>query len=117
MKNSKYFHEFCYFGLFGFIYFPLHISDWNYVEEIKGYTVSSHGRAVLVDQRNYTYNMQRKKANRTYWICSYAHKKCKGRASTYENYIMKLGGTHNHEANPNVVDKMLNSEVDPLKRD
>ena len=117
MKNAKYFHEFCYFGLFGFIYFPLHISDLNYVEEIKGYTVSSHGRAVLVDQRNYTYNMQRKKANRTYWICSYAHKKCKGRASTYENYIMKLGGTHNHEANPNVVDKMLNSEIDPLKKD
>merc|ERR1712150_348712 len=37
--------------------------DWNYVEEIKGYTVSTHGRAVLVDQRNYTYNVQLKRAN------------------------------------------------------
>ena len=34
-----------------------------------------------------------------------------------ENYIMKLGGIHNHEANPNVVNKMLNSNVDPLKKD
>ena len=102
---------------FVFIHFPLNISDLNYVEEVKGYALNTHGRAVLVDQRNYTYNYERKKANRTFWICSYAHKKCKGRASTYENYIMKLGGTHNHEANPNVVDKMLTSEIDPLKKD
>ena len=106
-----------YFGLFVFIHFPLNISDLNYVEEVKGYTVSTKGRAVLVDQRNYTYNYERKKGNRTYWQCSYAHKKCKCRASTYENYIMKLGGIHNHEANPNVVDKMLNSEIDPLNKD
>ena len=30
---------------------------------------------------------------------------------------MKLGGTHNHEPNPNVVNKMLNSEMDPLNND
>ena len=28
---------------------------------------------------------------------------------------MKLGGIHNHEANPNVVNKMLNSKIDQLK--
>ena len=75
------------------------------------------GRAVLVDQRNYTYNYSKKKAIRIYWNCSQNHNKCKGRASTFGNYIMKLGGIHNHEANPNVVDKMLNSEIDPLKKD
>ena len=96
-------------------FFLLHISDLNYVEEIKGYTVSSQGRAVLVDQRNYTYNPQKKTAKRTFWHCTQRHKKCKGRASTYENYIMKLGGIHNHEANPNVVNKMLNSKIDQLK--
>ena len=30
---------------------------------------------------------------------------------------MKLGGTHNHEPNPNVVNKMLSSQFDPLKKD
>jgi len=105
------------FGLFDFIqYFPLHFSDLNYVEEIKGYTVSTQGRAVLVDQRNYTYNKSSKQGNRIFWCCSQKKaKKCKGRASTYGNYIMKLGGTHNHEPNPNVVDKMLNTKIDPLQ--
>ena len=100
-----------------FIHFSLHISDLNYVEEIKGYTISTHGRAVLVDQRNYTYNVNRKKANRTFWVCAYRHKKCMARASTCGNYIMKLSAEHNHEPNPNVVDKILNSEIDPLKKD
>ena len=100
-----------------YIHFLLHISDLNYVEEIKGYTVSNHGRAQLVDQRNYTYNVHGKKANRIFWRCSKKHKKCKGRASTFENYIMKLSGIHNHEPNPNVVNKMVNYNVDPLKKD
>ena len=105
------------FGPFDFIHFPLHVSDLNYVEEIKGYTVSNHGRAVLVDQRNYTYSVNKKKANRTFWVCSYSyrHKKCKARASTCGNYIMKLSGTHNHE--PNNIDKILKSQNDPLKKD
>ena len=110
-------HLIVYFGQLIFIYFPLHISDLNYVEEVKGYTVSQFGRALLVDQRNYTYSFERKRANRTFWACTNSWKKCKGRATTYENYIMSLGGIHNHEANPNVVNKMLNSEVDPLNKD
>merc|ERR1712223_496341 len=65
--------------------------DLNYVEEVKGYAVSKNGRALLVDQRNYTYWVERKKGNRMFWRCSsYKRYKCKGRASTYENYIMKL---------------------------
>ena len=105
-----------YFGLFGFIHFLLNISDLNYVEEVKGYTVSIKGKAVLVDQRNYTYKIERKKANRHFWMCSEAHNKCKARASTYENYIMRLSGIHNHEANPNVEQNMITSEIDPLKK-
>ena len=87
------------------------------MEEIKGYTLNNKGRAILVDQRNYTYNYSRKKANRTFWNCSQNHNKCKGRASTYGNYIMKLGGTHNHEPNPNVVNKILSSEMGSLNND
>ena len=88
----------------------IQISDLNYVEEVKGYTVSTKGHAVLVDQRNYTYNLQRKKANRIYWNCSKKLQKCKGRASTYGNYIMKLSGIHNHE--PNHVGGILETKFD-----
>ena len=88
----------------------LHISDLNYVEEVKGYAVSKNGRALLVDQRNYTYWVERKKGNRMFWRCSsYKRYKCKGRASTYENYIMKLGATHNHE--PDMTEKILEKNV------
>ena len=87
----------------------------NYVEEVKGYTVSTHGHAMLVDQRNYIYNKDRKKGNRIFWTCTQKRKKCKGRASTYENYIMKLGGVHNHE--PLNVEKMMKCDNDPLKKD
>ena len=109
--------------LFDFILFPLHISDLNYVEEIKGYTISQRNRAVMVDQRNYTYQKNNKKGNRIFWVCSEKGHKglkkgCMARASTSGNYIMKLGGTHNHEVNPNVVDSMLlNSENDPLRKE
>ena len=103
-----------YFGLFVFIYFPLHISDLNYVEEIKGFTVSQYGGAVLVDQRNFTYIKNNTKANRIFWLCpNYRHpqkdhSKCKARATTCGKYIMKLSGTHNHE--PKIIDKMLKKD-------
>ena len=111
------------FCLFDFILFPLHISDLNYVEEIKGYTISQRNRAVMVDQRNYTYQKNNKKGNRIFWVCSEKGHKglkkgCMARASTFGNYIMKLSGIHNHEVNPNVVDSMLlNSETDPLRKE
>ena len=81
--------------------FFLHLfSEFNYVEEIKGYTVSNQGRAVLVDQRNFTYLRVNNYGKRINWMCrKYGKwsKLCKARASTYENYIMNLTGVHNHD--------------------
>ena len=81
--------------------FSLHLfSEFNYVEEIKGYTASNQGRAVLVDQRNFTYLRVNNYGKRINWMCrKYGKwsKLCKARASTYENYIMNLTGVHNHD--------------------
>ena len=55
------------------------------------------GRAMLVDQRNYTYLLQKKAAKRIFWKCRKYRKMCKARASTCENYIMMLSGVHNHD--------------------
>ena len=90
--------------------FSLHISDLNYVEEVKGYAVSKYGTAILVDQRDFTYSVDRKKGNRIFWRCSFYKRKCKARASTYKNYIMNLGGIHNHEAS--MIEKMQKCEKD-----
>ena len=98
---------------FVFIYFFLRFSDLNYVEEVKGYSISQLGTAQLVDQRNYIYTRNRKKGNRIFWCCTRKRNKCKGTASTYENYIMNLGGFHNHE--PPNIEKMM--KCDPLKKD
>ena len=88
--------------------FFLHISEFNYVEDVKGYTVSNHGRAVLVDQRNFTYLTSNKYGKRTFWKCRKFRKKCKARASTYENYIMSLNGVHNHD--PDDLPEILKTE-------
>ena len=92
--------------------FFLHlISEFNYVEEIKGYTVSNQGRAVLVDQRNFTYLRVNNYGKRINWMCrKYGKwsKLCKARASTYENYIMNLTGIHNHD--PDDLPLIMKSE-------
>ena len=86
----------------------LHISEFNYLEDVKGYTVSNHGRAVLVDQRNFTYLTSNKYGKRTFWKCRKFRKKCKARASTVENYIMSLTGVHNHD--PDDLPEILKTE-------
>ena len=80
-------------------FFFFHISEFNYVEEIKGYAVSNHGRAMLVDQRNYTYILHNKSGvkKNLYWKCRKYRKMCKAKALTHENYILKLNGEHNHD--------------------
>ena len=83
-----------------FTIFFLHISEFNYVEEVKGYTVSTKGHAFLVDQRNFTYMVHKKAGKRIFWRCHKYKKRdimCKARASTCQNYIMHLSGVHNHE--------------------
>ena len=93
------------------IFFLYLISEFNYVEEIKGYTVSNQGRAVLVDQRNFTYLRVNNYGKRINWRCrKYGKwsKLCKARASTYENYIMNLTGIHNHD--PDDLPLIMKSE-------
>ena len=76
------------------------------MEEIKGYTVSNMGRAMMVDQRNYTYLHHKKAGKRLFWKCRKYKKMCKARASTCENYIMMLSGVHNHDPEvPEIVKK------------
>ena len=58
------------------------------------------GRAILVDQRNFTYLLKHSERSRRFWTCRKYRKKdinCKARASTCENYIMSLNGVHNHD--------------------
>ena len=102
---------FCEIDIFNIFF--LHLSELNYVEEVKGYTVSNHGRAVLVDQRNFTYLTQSREGSRIYWKCRKHRKRnimCKARASTCQNYIMNLSGIHNHD--PDDVPEMLKTETD-----
>ena len=68
------------------------------------------GRAILVDQRNFTYLRTKKDGYRTFWKCRKYRKPafCKARASTRENYIMNLSGVHNHH--PDGVPEMMKTE-------
>lgn len=51
---------------------------------------------IIVD--NYDFNMARKSATKTTWICSsYFKTKCKTRATTCERMVYITGPMHNHE--------------------
>ena len=93
---------------FYFHLFFLHVSEFNYLEEIKGYTVSNHGRAVLVDQRNFTYLLVRKVGKKVNWRCRKHRKLCKARATTRDNFIMNFFADHNHD--PDEVPEILKNE-------
>ena len=75
-----------------------------YLEEVKGYTQSKVGTPLLVDQRNYTYSLNKRSSNGTtiFWGCThrssnYRLSKCKARATTKNNKITVLSGQHTHE--------------------
>ena len=78
------------------------ISD--YVERITRTTQSQRGEAVIVDSRNYMYNVERvtKVSQKTVWYCRSKHKtKCKARAHTFKDLILKFSYEHNHPPPPN----------------
>ena len=61
--------------------------------------MSRMGTSMLVDQRDYTYYVNRKSQNsKVFWECTNRRKhKCGARAVTTFNKITKLSGEHNHE--------------------
>ena len=76
-----------------------------YLEEAKSLKNDGrNGKLRLIDQRNYTYIVNRKSAdfNKVWWICgNYNNKvnKCNARAISVGNKITKLSGEHSHEPN------------------
>jgi len=76
--------------------------DFDYYEEVKGYAESNRGRAMLVDQRGYVYQINRfakgKNSGNVFWQCQLRRKKepCKVGAVSRQNKIIKITGVHNH---------------------
>jgi len=76
--------------------------DFDYFEEVKGYAESNRGRAMLVDQRGYVYQINRfakgKNSGNVFWQCQLRRKKepCKVGAVSRQNKIIKITGVHNH---------------------
>jgi hypothetical protein len=69
---------------------------------VKGYAESNRGRAMLVDQRGYVYQINRfakgKNSGNVFWQCQLRRKKepCKVGAVSRQNKIIKITGVHNH---------------------
>ena len=78
------------------------VADFDYFEEVKGYAESNRGRAMLVDQRGYVYQINRfakgKNSGNVFWQCQLRRKKepCKVGAVSRQNKIIKITGVHNH---------------------
>ena len=82
-------------------------SDFEYIEDVKGYTTSSHKKPMLVDQRGYVYQriMVSKKSPRAYWGCEKRRQKllpCSAKVVTLHNKIISMKGTHNHSP-PSII--------------
>ena len=93
-------------------------SDFDYVEDVKGYTISSHKRPMLVDQRGYTYQISRfsKNSSKAFWRCQRSRSRqiegpCNARAISLHNKITLLSGVHNH--NPPEIQQLLLSDSYP----
>ena len=71
-------------------------SDFDYIEDVKGYAVSSRKKPMLVDQRGYIYTTVRfsKNSPNVYWRCQ--KRDCRARAVSLHNKIIHLSGTHDH---------------------
>merc|ERR1712008_82650 len=76
--------------------------SFNYIEEVKCYTYSKRGFAMMVDQNGYIYsNLCTKTPDpmRTYWRCHLhgtVNGSCKAKAVVYDNKITKKSGIHTH---------------------
>ena len=90
------------------------ISD--YVERITRTTRSQLGGTIIIDSRNYEYTIDRinKETQKTVWRCRSKHKtKCKARAHTFNDLILKFSCDHNHPPPPNDLN-WLNLKINSL---
>mgnify|MGYP002044325217 CR=1 FL=1 len=81
---------------------------FDYLEEIKGYTKSSKGKAILVDQRDHYYlvNNFSKTSAKAWWRCNmYLKKKCPVTLISYHNKVIQIKHEHNHEPIPPHISK------------
>ena len=85
-----------------------YVPDLNYLEEVKGFISGKKTEIRLVDQRNYTYGVDKKDFNnKIWWVCTRAHHQCKSQAITIGNTITKFSGQHSHEPTYNDDFKLL----------
>ena len=96
-------------------------ADFDYFEEVKGYAESSRGRAMMVDQRGYVYQINRfakgRNTGNVFWQCHLRRKKepCRVGAVSRQNKIIKFTGTHNHP--PAIENQECLSSANVLDKD
>jgi hypothetical protein len=71
-------------------------SDFDYIEDVKGYAISNRKKPMLVDQRDYVYTTARfsKNSSTVYWRCQKSG--CNARAASLHKKITSLSGRHDH---------------------
>lgn len=73
--------------------------DFEYIEEVKGYSTTRKQHAMLVDQRDFVYQVNNRDDHlgKVYWRCRYMRKlKCKARCVSKGNKIVGFTADHNH---------------------
>ena len=85
--------------------------SWNILSILADFS-SGPGQAAayaghrLVDQQGFTYRKDRSQSNSTTWRCTLEWKhKCKARAKTMDNVIVRISTCHNHE--PQIPEQAL----------
>ena len=90
--------------------------NFEYIEDVKGYTISSHKKRVkpmLVDQRGHVYQRITfsKNTPKVYWGCEKRRQKslpCRANLVSLHNKIISIKGTHNHS--PPASDLVMKTE-------
>lgn len=96
-------------------------ADFDYIEEVKGYETSSQQkRPMLVDQRDYRYQINRlsDKTGKAFWRCSLARRiRCNATVVSLHNKIVRMAGEHTHPPLADVNKQTLQPFKDkfPLK--
>ena len=78
---------------------PSLISD--FIEYVKTFINSTKGLPVMVDNRDYMYTIEKSNqvTRKTNWKCRSGYLlKCKARATTIDNRIVKYFNEHNHDS-------------------
>jgi len=75
------------------------VSKEIHVVEEGRFLRSKFGNALLIDSRDFQYQVNRKMESRIYWKCTKVKKfRCKAKAVTEGFFIISKNGAHNHNA-------------------